>query len=107
MEFAGLSSLLSEQSTNANDNEDNSNDSRENDVITAEFVQSTMQLIRAEANDSNALQQCSRDLQQFEQQLSNEVAISKVIPILCTLGITNSRAQEIAASTKKITPLKE
>ena len=78
LEFAGLSSLLSEQSTNANDNEDNSNDSRENDVITAEFVQSTMQLIRAEANDSNALQQCSRDLQQFEQQLSNEVAISKV-----------------------------
>ena len=91
----------------ANDNEDYSNDSHENDVITAEFVQSTMQLIRAEAIDSNAFQQCSRDLQQFEQQLSNEVAVSKVIPILCTLGITNSRAQEIAASTKKITPLKE
>ena len=94
------------QSTDADDNEDNNNDSSENDVITTEFVRSTMQLTRVDANNNNAVQQCKSNIQQFEQQLSNDVAVSKIIPILCTLGITNSRAQDIAASTKKIAPLK-
>ena len=41
LNFAGLSSLLSEQSTDADDNKDNINNSREKDVITTEFVGST------------------------------------------------------------------
>lgn len=92
--YAGLLSLLSEQPTNVVDDEMDIEDD-ESDLMTAAFVKSTVDLVRSDA-DEDTIERCSADLKRFGQQLKNPIPQSKMIPILRALGVSHSRAEELA-----------
>jgi hypothetical protein len=104
-----LQHLLSEQSTNAPENEMNNQNGESNNLITPAFIKATIQWMKEDADDADEdnLKEFGKKITRFRQQLKDlrPLPSSKTIPILRELGVSHSRAETKAAkgSTSQIT----